>query len=215
MGTYGFTEVEAPAMLWALGDTRILGEAVLAVTGARVCSGYGAHVAAEIAGHAARRGVAVLAGASYGIEAAAHRAALAAGGRTIAVLASGLDRPYPAAHHQLLQRVAEQGLVVTAQPPGTPPTRERFLERMLLMAALSDAAVVVEAGSRSRSIRVARAAAGLGRPVGAVPGPVTSAASAGCHALIRDRTARLVTDGEEALSLSRVFRNVSKQGAPN
>ncbi|WP_083850870.1 DNA-processing protein DprA [Arthrobacter sp. TB 23] len=127
------------------------------------------------------------------MEGAAHRSALAAGGDRIAVLAGGVDRPYPAGHRELLDRVADVGLMVSEMAPGTTQTRRRFLARGRLMAALSEASVVVEAGVRSGSLRVAAEACVLGRGVGAVPGPVTSVTSAGTHMLLRDGTARVVT----------------------
>ena len=110
-------------------------------------------------------------GGAYGIEGAAHRAALATGGDTIAVLANGVDRAYPAGHSELLDRVADVGLLVSEVAPGTTPTRHRFIARARLMAALSAATVVVEAGARSGSMKVAHDAHQLSRVVGAVPGP--------------------------------------------
>lgn len=190
-----------PLMLWARGDTALLQKQSIAITGARACTGYGAHVTAEIAEHVVGHDVAVLAGASYGIDGAAHRAALAAGGSTIAVLASGVGRAYPTGHQELIERIAEAGLTVSEVLPGAAPTRWRFLMRGRLIAALSGAVVVPEAGVRSGALSVAQLAHGMGRPVGAVPGPVTSAASAGCHMLLQQGTAELVTSGEDVLAM--------------
>lgn len=134
-----------------------------------------------------------MAGGAYGIEGAAHRAALASGGDTIAVLAGGVDRPYPNGHRELLERVANVGVLMSALPPGATPTRHRFLARARLLGALSGATVVVEAGARSGSLRVATEARQLGRTVGAVPGPVTSVSSTASHELVRAGTALLVT----------------------
>lgn len=190
-----------PLMLWARGDVALLQKPSLAITGARACTGYGEHVTREIADHAAQRSVTVLAGASYGVDGAAHRAALAAGGKTVAVLVSGVDRAYPAGHRDLIERIAEQGLVVSEIPPGTAPTRHRFQMRGRVIAALADAMVVPEAGARSGALQVAQQAHGIGRPVGAVPGPVTSAASAGCHMLVQQGIAQLITGSVDALAL--------------
>jgi DNA processing protein len=136
-------------------------------------------------------------GAAYGIDGAAHRGALAADGPTVAILGCGVDRPYPAGHASLLDRIAERGLVVSEYPPGTPPARHRFLVRNRLIAALAAGVVVVEAGRRSGTRNTAATAAGLGRLVMAVPGPVGSAMSVGCHELLRTGEASLVTAAAE------------------
>ncbi len=190
-----------PLMLWARGDMSLLASPSLAITGARACTGYGNHITAEIADHAARRSVTVLAGASYGVDGAAHRAALTAGGKTVAVLASGVDRAYPAGQRELIERIAVDGCVVSETLPGTAPTRWRFIMRGRIIAALASAVVIPEAGVRSGALLVAQLAHGMGRPVGAVPGPVTSAASAGCHLLVQQGTARLVTGGADVLDM--------------
>jgi len=146
-------------------------------------------------------GVAIVSGAAYGIDAVAHRAALASQAPTIAVLAGGVDRAYPAAHDSLLTRIAQEGLVCSEMIPGSAPTRWRFRMRNRIIAALSDATLVTEAGVRSGTINTAGHAAELGRTLGAVPGPVTSATSAGCHMLIRDYGATLVTDARDACEM--------------
>lgn len=187
----------APLVLWTKGDPSFLARTasdLVTITGARAATAYGEHVAAEIAGDLGQEGRVIVAGGAYGIEGAAHRAALASGGDTIAVLASGIDRPYPAGHSELLDRIADTGLLVSEMPPGTTPTRHRFFARGRLMAALSNATVVVEAGARSGALHTALQARLLGRGLGAVPGPVTSAASSGTNGLLRDQSARLVTD---------------------
>ncbi len=171
-------------------------------TGARAATSYGEHVAQSLANDIAGQGGVIVSGGAYGIDGAAHRAALASGGRTVAVLAGGLDRPYPTGHRELLDQVGREGALVSELPPGSTPTRWRFLARNRLLAAVSAATVVVEAGYRSGSLHVAAQAAGLGRPVGAVPGPVTSAASAGCHRLLREGTARVVTDIADLCALT-------------
>jgi DNA processing protein len=147
----------------------------------------------------AQNGRTIVSGGAYGIDAAARRGALAADGTTIAVLACGVDRPYPAGHAGLLDAVATSGLVISEWPPGRNATRLRFLSRNRLIAAISNATVIVEAGSRRGSLNTARHVTGLRRPLMAIPGPVTSEQSAGTNALIRDGRARLVTDPEDVL----------------
>ena len=131
----------------------------------------------------------MVSGGAYGIDGVAHRATLSAEGLTVAVLAGGIDVPYPAGHAALLRRISEQGAVVSEYPPGVRPARYRFLTRNRLVAALSGATVVVEAGLRSGAANTAAWATSMGRPVCAVPGPVTSSASAGCHVLLAGRGA--------------------------
>jgi len=172
-----------------------------AIVGTRAASSYGEHVAADLATGLAARDVAVISGGAYGIDGVAHRAALAAEGLTVAVLAGGVDVRYPAGHAGLLQRIAEHGLLISEYPPGTRPSRRRFLTRNRLVAALSGATVVVEAGIRSGAANTAAWAETLGRPVGAVPGPVTSATSVGCHVLLRERAATVITRAEEVVEL--------------
>ena len=192
----------APLCVWVRGDVRRLGGgAAVAMVGARAATSYGEHVAMEMSSELTARGAVVVSGAAYGIDGMAHRAALAAGGPTIAVLAGGADRSYPAGHAELLEQVAANGAVLSELPPGAAPTRWRFLQRNRIIAALGQATVVVEAGWRSGSLNTAAHAATLGRPLGAVPGPVTSAASAGCHRLLREFDARCVTNAAEVLEL--------------
>ena len=173
----------------------------VALVGARAATAYGEHVSMELAAELSAEGVTVVSGAAYGIDGAAHRAALGAGGATVALMAGGVDRPYPAGHMQLLDRIARSGAVVSEVPCGTTATKWRFLSRNRLIAALSDATVVVEAGWRSGSINTAHHAAALGRPLGAVPGPTTSAASAGCHRLLREADAVCITSARDVREL--------------
>jgi DNA processing protein len=177
-----------PVALWVRGAPRLhdFTDRAVALVGSRASSAYGEHVAAELAFRLAERGWTVVSGGAYGIDGAAHRAALAAGGPTLAVLANGVDRPYPAGHDTLFARIAEAGLLVSEWPPGTAPYGHRFLVRNRLVAALSLGVVVVEAAARSGALATARRALGLGRQVMAVPGPVTSAMSVGCHELLRE-----------------------------
>lgn len=191
----------APVALWVRGAGRLdeLTERAVAVVGARAATGYGEHVAAEFGYELAEGGFAVISGAAFGIDGAAHRGALAAEGSTVAVQACGLDRAYPAAHQKLLDRIASSDAVVSEYPPGGWPARHRFLVRNRLIAAFAAGTVVVEAGLRSGARRTAAAAAALGRVVMAVPGPVTSASSMGCHLLIREEQAVLVTRAAEVV----------------
>lgn len=191
----------APLVLWVRGDPERLSGPRIAIVGARACTGYGVHITSELAGVAGSAGATVVSGAAYGIDAVAHRTALAAGRPTIAVLAGGADRAYPSAHSSLLRGIADTGVVCSELVPGAAPTRWRFLQRNRVIAALSHATLVTEAGLRSGSLNTAGHAATLGRPLGAVPGPVTSAASAGCHRLIRDYGAALVTNEPELREL--------------
>lgn len=191
----------APLMLWLRGDPELLQRTSLAVVGARACTGYGAHVTAEITDGVCASDVVIVSGAAYGIDAVAHRTALAAGGKTIAVLAGGVDRPYPSGHAELLAGIGREGLICSEMVPGSAPTRWRFLQRNRSIAALARATLVTEAGVRSGSLNTAGHAAELSRPLGAVPGPVTSPASSGCHRLIRDYDATLVTNAVEAQEL--------------
>ena len=171
----------------------------LALVGSRASTRYGEQVASQMAAQLADHGAVVVSGGAYGIDAAAHRGALRTG-RTISVSAGGVDRLYPAGNATLLQEVIEHGALVAEGPPGCQPGRHRFLSRNRLIAAMSQATVVIEAAWRSGALSTARHAADLGRPLGAVPGPVTSMESAGCHRLLREG-AVCVTDADEALEL--------------
>ncbi|SEJ49356.1 DNA-processing protein DprA [Demequina mangrovi] len=192
-----------PHALWIRGDVDLDAAwgGSIAIVGARAATAYGEHIAAEIAAIAADRGFAVISGGAFGIDAAAHRGALAAGGETLAVLAGGVDHLYPAGNSMLLARVIDAGAVVSEVPPGFAPHRSRFLTRNRLIAA-ARATVVVEAGVRSGALSTARHAGEMARPVGAVPGPLTSASSAGCHRLVRDGEATLLARPADALELA-------------
>jgi DNA processing protein len=193
----------APHALWVRGERALLGrlERSIAIVGARAATGYGEHVTVEASSGLVDRGFTIVSGAAYGIDGIAHRAALASSGSTVAFLAGGVDRFYPAGHEALLTRIVERGAVVSEVPPGTAPTRWRFRQRNRLIAAASQATGVVEAGWRSGSLNTSNHAQALGRPVGAVPGPVTSAASAGCHKLLRETPAICVTNADEMAEL--------------
>jgi len=195
----------APLCLWVRGDGDLaaLGRRSVALVGARACTTYGQHVATDLAVGLVDRGFTVVSGGAYGIDAAAHRGAVVAGAPTVVLQAGGVDRPYPAGNAALLSRVVETGgAVVSEVPPGSVPSRTRFLLRNRLIAASSRATVVVEAAWRSGALSTAGHATALLRPVGAVPGPVTSMASAGCHRLLRDGSAVCVTDAAEVAELA-------------
>ncbi|AZH78969.1 DNA-protecting protein DprA [Microbacterium sp. Y-01] len=194
----------APYLLWTHGAASFLTTALsdrATITGARAATSYGEQVAGELATGLADEERVVVSGGAYGIEGAAHRSVLAASGQTIAVLAGGLDRPYPAGHSELLSRIGDVGLLVSELPPGAAPTRHRFLARNRLLAALSGATVIPEASPRSGSMTTVIAARELGRGVGAVPGPVTSVTSAGPNELIKQGFASTVTQPSDVIEL--------------
>jgi DNA processing protein len=188
-----------PLGLWVRGPTRLdsLGDSV-AVVGSRSATDYGTSITREMCGVIARNGWAVVSGAAFGIDQAAHRGALAAGGVTVAVLACGADRSYPAAHERLIEHLAEHSAVISEAPPGAAPLRLRFLARNRIIAALARGTAVVEAAPRSGALNTASWTDAISRPVMGVPGPVTAMTSAGVHLLLR-RGATLVTSGGEVL----------------
>jgi DNA processing protein len=190
-----------PLLLWVRGsaDLRFACLRSVSVVGARAATAYGTHVATEIAAALAERGWAAVSGGAYGIDAAAHVGALGAEGVTVAVLASGLDYGYPKGHDQLFTAIAGQGCVVSEWPPDRGPTRPGFLVRNRVIAALSCGTVVVEAALRSGALSTARHARDLCRPLMAVPGPVTSSQSEGCHEIIREWSAVLVTRAQDVI----------------
>jgi DNA processing protein len=200
-----------PYALWLRGraDLRAACLRSVAMVGCRAASGYGGHVAGEIAADLGEQGWTIVSGGAYGIDAAAHRGALATGATTIAVLACGVDHPYPAGHADLFADIAAQGLVISEWPPGRHPARLRFLVRNRAIAALACGTVIVEAAERSGALNTARHAAHLGRPLMAVPGPVTSAQSAGCHRIIREWGATCVTCAADIIEM------LSPVGTPN
>jgi DNA processing protein len=173
----------------------------VAVVGARASTAYGEYVALEFGLGLAERGWTVVSGGAYGIDGAAHRGALAAGGTTVAVLACGVDVPYPRGHSALIERIAETGLVVSEWPPGCAPMRHRFLVRNRVIAALTSGTVVVEAAARSGALSTANRAGELDRYLMAVPGPVTSTMSAGPNNLLREPDVICVTTATDVLDL--------------
>ena len=192
-----------PLGLWVKGplDLAAVCRRSVAVVGSRSATTYGTSVAAVLSAHLAGEAVTVVSGAAFGIDQAAHRGALAGGGQTVAVLACGVDRPYPTAHRGLLEHLAEVGAVVSELRPGCAPTRVRFLSRNRLIAALTTGTVVVEAAVRSGALNTANWASRLNRVLMGVPGPVTSAPSEGVHELVREGRAGLVTRGEHVMEL--------------
>ena len=194
-----------PAAPWGLfvvgAELRVAAARSVAVVGARAATQYGLHVASDLATDLASRGWAVVSGGAYGVDAAAHRGALAAPGPTIAALAFGVHVAYPRDHASLFARIRDEGGVLVSEfPPGATPTKPRFLTRNRIIAALTRGTVVVEAAHRSGALNTAAVARRLGRPVLVVPGPVTSAQSVGCHRLARgDDPARIVTDAAEVI----------------
>ncbi len=199
----GITGMAEPVALWVRGGGMLVDvlRSSVAVVGARAASGYGEHVAAEFGHSLAGAGFTVISGAAYGIDGAAHRGALAADRATVGFLACGLDRDYPAGHSRLLRAIAEHGLVVSEYPPGASPRKHRFLVRNRLIAVSGQGTVVVEAGARSGASNTANTADSLGKPVMAVPGPVTAASSVGCHDMVRSGKAMLVTSAAEVLEM--------------
>ena len=199
--------IHEPICLWWRGVEQELPAAAksIALVGSRDSTSYGAAVTGDLAYSLAQRGFTVVSGGAYGIDAHAHRAALAGSSEsmpTIAVMAGGVDRFYPSGNEDLLRAVANQGAVLAEVPPGSAPTRYRFLQRNRLIAALASVTVVVEARWRSGALNTAHHAESLGRAVGAVPGSVHSANSAGCHRLLRDGGAICVTDAGEVAELA-------------
>lgn len=193
----------APLCLWVRGDPQRLRALTpsVALVGARAATSYGEHVARELSAGLVGAGIPVVSGGAYGIDGAAHHAALASGGLTVALMAGGAERAYPVGHTRLLDDIAEQGVVASEAPCGGVPTKWRFLQRNRLIAALSSATVVVEAGWRSGSLNTAAHAVTLNRPLGAVPGPITSAGSSGTHKLMREFGAQCITSADDIREL--------------
>ncbi|RFA06848.1 DNA protecting protein DprA [Subtercola boreus] len=191
----------APVCLWVRGNAALLSTRSIAIVGARAATGYGENVTMTLTQGLVDNGWTIVSGAAYGIDGMAHRTALASRGNTVAVLAGGVDRYYPSGNDSLLSRIADAGAIVSETPPGTAPTKWRFLQRNRTIATIAHKTIVVEAGSRSGSLDTAAHALAIGRPVGAVPGPITSAASSGCHRLIQEFGATLITSAADADTL--------------
>jgi DNA processing protein len=186
--------------LWLRGNESMLDRLTnsIVVTGARASTGYGEHVTLDIVSRLVEDGKTIVNGGGYGIDGMALRASLASNYAPILWLASGVDRLYPSGHDALFQRIlGEGGLIVSTEEPGNSPTKMRMLERNKTMALATGAVLVTEAGWRSSSLTVARAAFEADTPVYGVPGPVTSATSAGVHEIIREGVATLVTQASD------------------
>lgn len=190
-----------PVALVVKGELISLNQQSLAIVGTRNPTPYGIRTAQEFAAGFVDREWAIVSGGAYGIDSAAHKGALIAEGSTIAVTASGLDSTYPAGNQRLFDEIIENGAIITEYLPGAIARPHRFLVRNRLIAALSKGTLVVEAAFRSGSLRTARDASDLLRPVMAIPGPITSPTSEGCHRLIGERSAELVTSVGDAYEL--------------
>lgn len=191
----------APRGIWGIGTLAAELPRAISIVGSRIATNYGEIATGELLGPMVSRGYAVVSGGAHGIDAHAHRSAMALGGLTVAVMAGGLDRLYPSGNRELFKDVAAHGLLLSEMPPGAEPTKWRFLQRNRLIAALGDATVVIEASARSGAVSTANRAVDLGRPLGAVPGPINSPGSDGCHQLIREFKAQLITCSEDILEL--------------
>jgi DNA processing protein len=192
-----------PFGLWLRGPGHLahLMERSVAIVGSRAATAYGDGIAADMAADLVEQGVTVVSGGAFGIDVAAHRGALAAGGPTVCVVANGVDVAYPPGHSAIFETLAREQLLVSELPPGAHPTRVRFLARNRLIAAMSRGTVVVEAALRSGARNTAGWALACGRPLMAVPGPVHSRASQAPHLMIRSGQAVLVTSAAEVLEL--------------
>ena len=203
----GLNDLAAPPIaLIVKGCMDALSMSSLAIVGTRNPTNYGTRIAGDFAAGFVDRGWSIISGGAYGIDAAAHRGALIAEGVTLAVLACGIDINYPAGHSRLFAEICESGALITEVMPGVHAIPARFLTRNRLIAAISKSTLVVEAAFRSGSLRTARDAAEIFRPVMAIPGPITSPTSEGCHRLIGERAAEIVTsvaDAVEFITLSK------------
>lgn len=193
--------------LWARGSIdllRVEPHSMVTFDGARAATSYGEEVTRMLTSDLAYAKYTVVSGGAYGIEGAAHSGAISSGGNTIAVLASGIDRPYPSGHADLFERIESAGLIVSEVAPGGQPTRQRFLDPARVLAAFSETTVIVEAGARSGALQVANEANDLHRSVGAVPGSVLSAASNGTNMLLQQDRAHLITHASDIEDLARL-----------
>jgi DNA processing protein len=192
-----------PICLWVRGPLDLAEgcERSVSIVGSRAATAYGQDVTYALSEGCVERGFTVVSGAALGIDGCAHAAALRVDGRTLGVLAGGVDRPYPRANEDLIARIAESGALLSEVPPGSAPMRNRFIQRNRMIATISGGTVVVEAAIRSGALNTARTAQAHGRPVGTVPGPVTSYVSGGCHQILREGWAVAVTDAAEVADL--------------
>jgi len=189
-----------PSELYAMGSEAALTKPRVAIVGTRDSTAYGERITRSLTRSLVRAGVSVVSGMARGIDGAAHRTALEDGGRTVAVLGTGIDVPYPVGHRQLHRAIAEQGLVVSENSPGMKAHKGAFPKRNRIIAALAPVTIVVEAGFRSGALNTASQALELGRVVAAVPGPIDSEQSRGSNQLLRDG-AVLIAAADDALAL--------------
>lgn len=189
-----------PFELHAMGSAAGLAQPRVAIVGTRASTAYGERITRSLTRTLARAGVTVISGMARGIDGAAHRTALEEGGKTVAVLGTGIDVPYPAGHRQLHRAIAEHGLVVSENPPGMRAHKGAFPKRNRIIAALAPVTIVVEAGFRSGALNTASQALELGRVVAAVPGPIDSEQSRGSNQLLRDG-AVVIAAADDALAL--------------
>lgn len=192
---------DPPSLLWALGDPALLRQPLVAIVGTRVPTAYGERVTRQLGEALAHAGATIVSGMARGIDGAAHRAALAAGGLTVAVLGTGADVAYPAPHRALHRQIVERGLVLSELPPGTRAIPGSFPRRNRVIAGLARVTIVVEAGARSGARITADVALELGRSIAGVPGPIDSPQSAGVNMLLRDG-AQVIASVDDALSLA-------------
>lgn len=203
--------LQRPLGLWFHGNADALKNAAFAIVGSRASSTYGNNIASDIAWGMAERGISIVSGGAFGIDAVAHEACVRAKGQTIVVFAGGVDRPYPRANTGLFGDIlAGGGVFVSENPPGSAPLRHRFLGRNRIIAALADATLVAEAPYRSGALSTAHHALAIGREVGAVPGPVTAPGSAGCHRLLREG-AQCITGFSDALQMLGIDPAIEEQ----
>lgn len=198
----GANDLQAPPIaLYVKGRREALAQSSIAIVGTRNPTPYGVRIAGDFAAGFVDRDYSIISGGAYGIDSAAHRGALVAEGCTIAVIASGIDTPYPSGNSRLFEEISESGAIISEVAIGAPALPHRFLTRNRIIAALSQSTLVVEAAFRSGSLRTARDAAQLLRPVMAIPGPINSPSSEGCHRLIGERAAEIVTSISDAYEL--------------
>ncbi len=205
-----------PLALWAQGDTALLTiplEQRVTITGARAATRFGIDRTRQLAADLASTGHLTVSSAAYGIDAEAHRAALDSGLGTIAVLAGGLERLYPAGHIELFEQIRASGLILSEASPAQVPTRHRFEQRGRVLTALTAGTVIVEAGVRSRTLQLADEAETLRRPIGAVPGPDESPASAGCGRLLTERGATPITSASDIRQMT--ASSLNRPAAPS
>lgn len=192
---------DPPETIWAIGDLATLGPPVVAVVGTRRATAYGLRITREIVGAFARAGACVVSGLALGIDAAGHRAALEFGGRTVAVLGTGVDVPYPKSNAPLYREIAERGLLLSELPPGSRAFPHHFINRNRIIAALAKVTIVIEAPIGSGALHTAAFAQELDREVAIVPGPIDSPQSAGSNKLMRDG-AQIIASIDDALALA-------------